>query len=77
MSRKSSYLSILIMVVLCIVMLATSAQAQKDERYLKYRQKLMSAIGGHMGSIGNVAKPACRLWMPLRYMPSRLKCRPG
>ncbi len=56
MSRKSSYLSILIMVVLCIVMLATSAQAQKDERYLKYRQKLMSAIGGHMGSIGNVAK---------------------
>ncbi|ETX06510.1 c-type cytochrome [Candidatus Entotheonella palauensis] len=56
MSRKSSYLSILIIGALCLTMFVTSAQAQKDEHYLGYRQKLMAAIGGHMGAIGRVAK---------------------
>ncbi len=56
MRRKWSYLSILITVVLGLAMVVTSAQAQKDEDYLGYRQKLMAAIGGHMGAIGRVAK---------------------
>jgi cytochrome c556 len=56
MPWKRSDLSMLIMVVLCLAMLVTSAHAQEDEPYLKHRQSLMSAIGGHMGAIGTIAK---------------------
>lgn len=56
MSRKWSYLSILMMVVLGLTVLVTRVQAQDDEHYVMHRQKLMSAIGGHMGAIGGIMK---------------------
>ncbi len=43
-------------VVACLALVVTSAHAQDDAVYLKHRQKVMQAVGGHMGAIGAVLK---------------------
>lgn len=39
-----------------LALIATGVQAQDDKAYLDHRQKVMKAIGGHMGSIGAIMK---------------------
>ena len=41
---------------LALVTAAVSATANADEKDIKYRQAVMKALGGHMGSIGAIAK---------------------
>lgn len=59
MSRPWSYLAIILMAVICATAFAAShkkPKEPKDAQFLGYWQKLMSAIGGHMGAIGRTAK---------------------
>lgn len=56
MSRKWSYLVVILVTSIAVTAFAASHGKPKDEHFLGYRQKLMSAIGGHMGAIGRVAK---------------------
>lgn len=42
--------------MLGLVLMLTGAQAQDDEHFLGYRQKVMQAIGASMGGIGDILK---------------------
>jgi len=46
----------LLLLSLCLALPFASAQAQSDEAFLQYRQKLMQTIGATMGSIGQILK---------------------
>ncbi len=56
MSRNRLTMWTVLIVGICLLLPLTSLQAQEDAAYLKHRQKVMQAIGGHMGSIGAVLK---------------------
>jgi cytochrome c556 len=42
--------------MICVALLSTAVFAQDDAAYLQNRQKVMQAIGGHMGAIGAIMK---------------------
>ena len=56
MLRMYRHLQSLVLVIMGLALMATSAQAQGDEAFLKHRQKVMQAVGGHMGAIGAIMK---------------------
>ena len=43
-------------ILICLVGLPTGVMAQDDAAFLQHRQKVMQAIGGHMGAIGAILK---------------------
>ncbi len=46
----------LLLLSLCLALPFATAQAQSDEAFLQYRQKLMQTLGATMGSIGQILK---------------------
>ena len=56
MQRMQRKLMVLLVGMLGLVLMLTSAQAQSDEHYLGYRQKVMKSIGASMGAIGDILK---------------------
>ena len=46
----------LFLLVFCLTIPFATAQAQSDEAYLAYRQKVMQAQGASMGAIGQILK---------------------
>lgn len=48
--------AILAAAVLTFVIGASAAQAQSDENFIQYRQKVMGSIGANMGAIGDIMK---------------------
>ncbi len=56
MIRMRLHLWYVVLVVVGLALVVTSAQAQDDAAYLKLRQSVMKATGGHMGSIGAILK---------------------
>lgn len=40
----------------CLVLLLGTAQAQDDDAYIQYRQKIMAGIGASMGATGDILK---------------------
>lgn len=56
MKRMPYTLMALLVGMLGLVLMLTSAQAQDDEHYLGYRQKVMKSMGASMGAIGDILK---------------------
>ena len=56
MTYTRRHVWVLLLVLACLALPFTGAQAQSDEAFVQYRQKLMSANGGHMGAIGDIQK---------------------
>ena len=56
MSRIRLNVWTVFIVVIFLVLPLTVIQAQEDQAYLTHRQKVMQAVGGHMGAIGAVMK---------------------
>lgn len=42
--------------VLCLTVPLTTVQAQSDETFIEYRQKIMKGIGASMGAVGDILK---------------------
>jgi cytochrome c556 len=47
---------LLLLVVVCLALPLTGAQAQSDEAFVQYRQKIMSSQGASMGAISDTLK---------------------
>ncbi|WP_089942330.1 c-type cytochrome [Candidatus Entotheonella palauensis] len=45
-----------VLLVVSLALVISSVQAQDDAAYLQHRQKVMQAVGGHMGSIAAIMK---------------------
>lgn len=56
MKRMRPTLVALLVGMLGLVFMLTGAQAQSDEHYLGYRQKVMKSMGASMGAIGDILK---------------------
>jgi cytochrome c556 len=56
MRRRQLTLMALLIGMLGLVLMLTGAQAQDDEHYLGYRQKVMESMGASMGAIGDILK---------------------
>ena len=56
MKRRQPTLTALLVGMLGLVLMLTGAQAQDDEHYLGYRQKVMKSMGASMGAIGDILK---------------------
>ena len=56
MRRRQLTLMALLIGMIGLVLMLTGAQAQDDEHYLGYRQKVMKSIGASMGGIGDILK---------------------
>ncbi len=56
MKRMQPTLMALLVGMLGLVLMLTGAQAQNDEHYLGYRQKIMKAMGASMGAIADILK---------------------
>ena len=56
MRRRQLTLMALLIGMLGLVLMVTGAQAQDDEHYLGYRQKVMKSMGAGMGAIGDILK---------------------
>ena len=56
MKRMRPTLVALLVGMLGLVLILTGAQAQDDEHYLGYRQKVMKSMGASMGAIGDILK---------------------
>lgn len=56
MKRMRSTLIVLSVGMLGLALMLTGAQAQDDEHYLGYRQKVMKSMGASMGAIGDILK---------------------
>ena len=56
MRRRQLTLMALLIGMLGLVLMLTGAQAQDDEHYLGYRQKVMKSMGASMGAIGDILK---------------------
>ena len=56
MKRVQPMLMALLVGMLGLVLMLTGAQAQDDEHYLVYRQKVMKSMGASMGAIGDILK---------------------
>lgn len=56
MNRMRPTLMALLVGMLGLVLMLTGAQAQDDEHYLGYRQKVMKSMGASMGAIADVLK---------------------
>jgi cytochrome c556 len=56
MARIRLYLWLLPLFVVCLALPLTGAQAQSDEAFVQYRQKVMSSQGASMGAINDILK---------------------
>jgi cytochrome c556 len=56
MVRRRLHLWQMVWVVVALALVVTGTQAQDDEAYVQYRQKVMQSNGGHMGAIGAIMK---------------------
>lgn len=56
MKRMPHTLTALLVGMLGLALMLTGAQAQDDEHYLGYRQKVMKSMGASMGGIGDILK---------------------
>lgn len=56
MKRMRPTLMALLVGLFGLVLMLTGAQAQNDEHYLGYRQKVMKSIGASMGGISDILK---------------------
>ena len=56
MRRRQLTLMALLIGMLGLVLMLTGAQAQDDEHFLGYRQKVMKSMGASMGAIGDILK---------------------
>ena len=56
MKRRQPTLTALLVGMLGLVLMLTGVQAQDDEHYLGYRQKVMKSMGASMGAIGDILK---------------------
>lgn len=56
MRLRLGYLGYLVVGVVCLVLVATSASAQDDAAFITHRQEVMESLGGHMGAIGAIMK---------------------
>lgn len=56
MKHMRSTLIVLSVGMLGLALMLTGAQAQDDEHYLGYRQKVMKSMGASMGAIGDILK---------------------
>ena len=54
--KLRSTLIVLLVGMLGLALMLTGAQAQDDEHYLGYRQKVMKSMGASMGAIGDILK---------------------
>ena len=45
-----------LVVLICVVCLSGVAQAQEDEAFIQYRQKVMTSISANNGAIGDILK---------------------
>ncbi len=46
----------LLLLIVCLSFPVVEAQAQNDEAFLQYRQKVMKSLGASMGAIGDILK---------------------
>lgn len=46
----------LLLFLVCVALPLTGAQAQNDEAFVQYRQKVMQSQGANMGAIGDILK---------------------
>ena len=56
MKRRRPTLTALLVGMLGLALMLTGVQAQDDEHYLGYRQKVMKSMGASMGAIGDILK---------------------
>jgi cytochrome c556 len=56
MIRRRLHLWQVVLVAVALALVVASAQAQDDEVYIEHRQKVMKAISGHAGAIGDILK---------------------
>jgi cytochrome c556 len=56
MARMRRTLWVLPLFILCLALPLTGAQAQNDEAFVQYRQKVMSSQGASMGAINDTLK---------------------
>jgi cytochrome c556 len=56
MARLRHILWVLPLLVVCLALPLTGAQAQSDEAFVQYRQKVMSSQGASMGGINDILK---------------------
>jgi cytochrome c556 len=56
MARIRHNLWLLPLFILCLALPLTGAQAQSDEAFVQYRQKIMSSQGASMGAINDILK---------------------
>ena len=56
MARIRHNLWLLPLFVLCLALPLTGAQAQSDEAFVQYRQKIMASQGASMGAINDILK---------------------
>src|SRR5262245_65868238 len=56
MTRAQCKLYGCLVVLVCLVFVSVVAQAQDDEAFIQYRQKVMTSNGANMGAIGDILK---------------------
>ena len=56
MTRAQHNLCGCLAVLICLVFTSVTVQAQEDEAFIQYRQKVMTANGANMGAIGDILK---------------------
>jgi cytochrome c556 len=56
MTRVQHNLCGCLAVLICLVFTSTIVQAQEDEAFIQYRQKVMTSISANMGAIGDILK---------------------
>ena len=56
MTHGRPHLWTLLLVLVCLTIPWAGAQAQSDETFVQYRQKVMTANGASMGAIGDILK---------------------
>ena len=66
MRRRQLTLMALLIGILGLVLMLTGAQAQDDEHYLGYRQKVMKSMGASMGAIGDIFEAQAAFCGPCR-----------
>ena len=56
MTYARRHVWVLLLVLACLALPCTGAQAQDDEAFVQYRQKIMAANGGSFGAINDILK---------------------
>src|SRR5688500_7795720 len=54
-TRRAMWLGMLLLLA-CLALPLTGIQAQEDEAFVQYRQKIMASQGASMGAIGDIMK---------------------